>query len=146
MQNDALVGNGHQPFRRPISRHRTASGESGLHEPAIVGDGVLDVPLALKKAPQKFPKLLRCLFIPFWVVRQAENIVHRHLIEIRQPNENIRGDIPLSQLVVAVYLLRTVQIFGELPLLQIPVLPQIPYALVHAITSGIRIPHCILLY
>ncbi len=40
--------------------------------------------------------------------------------------KNIRRDIPLSKLIVAVDLLRTVQKIGQLPLLHIPILTQIP--------------------
>ena len=77
------------------------------------------------------------LFVLFWVIGQAEEIVRGHLIETGQPDQHIRGNIPLAQLVVAVDLLGAIQDLCQMLLLQIPVLPEVPYSLVHGITSGI---------
>jgi hypothetical protein len=77
------------------------------------------------------------LFVLFGVVCQAQDVVSGNLIEAGQAYQYIGGDIPLSQLVVTIYLLGTVQKFREMLLLQVPILPQIPNPLVHGITSGI---------
>lgn len=77
------------------------------------------------------------LLISLWVVGQPKEVVYRNMIKIGQPDKNIRGNIPLAELVVAVNLLRTVEIFGELALLQIVVLTKVPYPMVHEITSAI---------
>ena len=41
------------------------------------------------------------LFVLFWVIGQVEEIVRGHQRETGQPDQHIRGNIPLAQLVVA---------------------------------------------
>ena len=59
------------------------------------------------------------------------------MIQFRQPDQNFGWNIALTKLVIAVYLLRTIQILRKLPLFQIAVFPQIAYTLIQAITSKI---------
>ena len=76
-------------------------------------------------------------FVSFGIVGKSEDIVRGYLVKIRQPDQNISWNIPLAQLVVAVDTLGAVQYLGELPLLQIPVLPKIFDSLIHGITPWI---------
>lgn len=68
----------------------------------------------------------------------SQQIINRNVVEIGKPNQNIRGDVTLSQLVVAVNLLGTVQEIRKLTLLQIVILPQVPNPLVHGITPVVE--------
>ena len=65
-------------------------------------------------------------FLYFGVFTDAKDIVHRNLVKGGQLNQNIRGNVPLTKLVVAVDLLGAVQALGQILLGQIPILPQIP--------------------
>ena len=65
-------------------------------------------------------------FYLFRVIGYSENIINGNMIKCGKLYKNIRRDIPLSKLIVAVDLLRTVQKIGQLPLLHIPILTQIP--------------------
>lgn len=65
----------------------------------------------------------RDLFIRLGVIGQTEKIIHRNTVQFGKLDQNIGGDIPLTQLVVAVYLLRAVEILGQMPLLPVPVFP-----------------------
>ena len=67
----------------------------------------------LGKSPQNInnapiPRRNGALFISFWIVGQSQNVVHRHVVIQRQLNQNIRRNVPLTKLVVAVSLLGTV--------------------------------------
>lgn len=77
------------------------------------------------------------LLIPLRVGSESKEIIHGNAVKVSQFDQNVGGNIPLSQLVVAVDLLGAVQIFGQLPLLQVPILPQIPYPLIHTITPDL---------
>ena len=77
------------------------------------------------------------LFVLLWVIGQAQDIVRRDMVELRQADQDICGDVSLTQFVVAVDLLGAVQVFRQVLLIQVPVLSQIPYPLVHGITSTI---------
>ena len=81
--------------------------------------------------------LCAVLFVALGIIRQTEDVVHGYLIEIGQAYENISGNVPLAQLVVAVDLMGAVELFGQMTLLQILVLPQIADSLVHGITSWV---------
>lgn len=63
------------------------------------------------------------LFILLWVIGQAQDIVRRDMVELRQADQHICGDVPLAKLVVAVDLLGAVQVFCQMLLLQVPILP-----------------------
>ena len=56
------------------------------------------------------------------------------MIKLRQPNENIGGDIPLTELIVAVDTLRTIQILRNFALLQVMIFSEIANSLIHQIT------------
>lgn len=45
--------------------------------------------------------------ISFWIVCQTENVIHRDIVKLRKLNQNIRRDISLTKLVIAVNLLGT---------------------------------------
>ena len=45
------------------------------------------------------------LFLYIRVVGESKDEVYRHVVEDRQLYQNIRGDISLAKLIVAVYLL-----------------------------------------
>ena len=77
------------------------------------------------------------LFVLLWVIGQAQDIVCGDLVESGEPDQNIRRDVSLTQFVVAVDLLGTIQHFSQMLLLQIPVFSQIADPLVHGITSTI---------
>ena len=77
------------------------------------------------------------LLISLWVVGQPQKVVHRNMIKIGQPDKNVRGNIPLTQLVVAVNLLGAVQIVCQLPLPQVIVLAKVTDSLIHIITPAI---------
>ena len=65
-------------------------------------------------------------------VTQAQNIVCRRTIEFGQADQHIRWNIPLTQFIVAVDLLRTVQNFCHLLLRHIRIFAQIPDSPVQA--------------
>ena len=48
------------------------------------------------------------LFVLLWIVGQTQNIVGGYLIKVGKADEHIRGNVPLAQLIVAVYALGTV--------------------------------------
>ena len=87
------------------------------------------------------------LFVLPRIVGKSEYIVDRDLIKMRQAYEYLARDISLPELIITVHLLRAVQVIGQLALLQIPVLSQIPNSRVHDTTSiGISIVYRVLLY
>lgn len=42
------------------------------------------------------------LFIAFWVVGEAENVVDRHIVVKGKFDKNVGGDVAIAQLVIAV--------------------------------------------
>lgn len=77
-----------------------------LHPPTSLSEG--------GKKPQiyKAKKHRRkggALFIALGVIGKAKQIIYGYAVKLRKPDEHIGGDIPLPQLVVAVYLLRAIQ-------------------------------------
>ena len=48
------------------------------------------------------------LFIALWIRGQPQKVVHRYIIKIRKTDQNVGGNIPLPQLVIAVDLLRAI--------------------------------------
>ena len=70
------------------------------------------------------------LFQPFRIVADTENIIHRHPVKIRKPDQYFRRNVSLPEFVVAVNLLRAMQRFRQFPLRQIPILTQITYPLI----------------
>jgi len=77
------------------------------------------------------------LFEPLGIVGHAQKVIYGDIVKAGEPDQHVRRDIPLSQFIIAVDLLGTVQKFGKLALLQVPVFPEIPYPTVHNITSHI---------
>ena len=79
----------------------------------------------------------RCLFVAFGIVSLAQQIIYGNVVKICQSDQDICGNITLPQFIIAIDLLGTVEKFGNLPLLQVTIFPQIPNPLVHSITSGL---------
>jgi len=50
----------------------------------------------------------RCLFVAVRVSGETEEVVHRNTIKLREADQDISRDIPLTELIIAVDLLRTV--------------------------------------
>ena len=61
------------------------------------------------------------LYISLWVISQSKKIIYGYPVKVCQLYQNRCGDIPLIQLIIAVYLLRAVQVGGNLPLLNISI-------------------------
>ena len=64
-------------------------------------------------------------FLQFLFIRSVQNIVHRHVVKIRQFNENLRGNIQFPALVIAIYALTARQDLAHFLLRQISVFPQV---------------------
>lgn len=78
---------------------------------------------------QDFPPVSSAAFpggVRLTPVRQAQQIVRAHLIELGQPDQNIGGDIPFPRFIIGVAHLRALQIGRQILLKQIGVLPQVP--------------------
>lgn len=67
--------------------------------PALTGWGIL-YPKNLMKADASF--------VPFRIFGLSQKVINGHVIEIGQFNKHAGGNVPLSQFVVAVNLLRTI--------------------------------------
>lgn len=64
----------------------------------------------------------------------TEEVIDRYVIEIREFDKDISGDVPLAQFIITVDLLGTVKIICYLTLFQIFVFPQIPDPAIHDTT------------
>lgn len=74
------------------------------------------------------------LSIPLRIFGLTQQIVNGNVVKIGEFDQYIRGNVPLAHLIVAVDPLGTVEIFRQLPLLQVVIFPQITDSLVHKIT------------
>lgn len=83
------------------------------------------------------------LLFPGWsgVVGQTQDEVRGDLVELGKLDEKLRGDVPLAGFVELILGLRQMKKLGDLPLRQVAVLPQIPYALIvtHGASFDIRL-------
>ena len=59
----------------------------------------------------------------FWIICYTKNIIGGNMVERREPDQHLGRYIALSKLIVAVDLLRAVQIQRKLFLLQIMIFP-----------------------
>ena len=73
------------------------------------------------------------LSVCFRLVRPVQQIIHGHIIKIREADQNSRGNIHVAALVIAVDALAARKELSHFPLRQISVLPQCADPLVHAI-------------
>ena len=64
-------------------------------------------------------------------VRAPKQVVRRGPVEIRQANQDVRGDVPQAQLVVAICLPRAGKHLGNCLLRQISVFPQVANSSIH---------------
>ena len=80
---------------------------------------------------KKAPLARAVLFVSPGIIGQPENVVYGHIVEIGETDENIRGNVPLTQLVVAVCALRAIEIVCHFPLLQVSVFPKVAEPLIH---------------
>lgn len=56
------------------------------------------------------------LLISEGILGLSKEIINGHIIKICETDQHIRGNIPLTQLIVAVGTLRTIEIFSKLSL------------------------------
>ena len=84
------------------------------------------------KAPGDFCLILyQMLFVSEGIVGEAQKVIRGDMVEVRKADQNLRGDVPLTHLIVAVNALRTVEIFRQLPLFQVVIFPQVPDSLIY---------------
>ena len=66
------------------------------------------------------------LSVDFFLVGAFQDIIHAHLVKIRQGTEHLRGDHPLTAFIIGVGALRIPKRIADFLLGHIAVFPQIP--------------------
>jgi hypothetical protein len=82
------------------------------------------------KDPQNATAGLFAVSSSFGILTLTEQVVHRNVIEIRQANQHVGGDVSGAQLVTRVANLRTAEDLGDVCLCEIVVFPKISDLLV----------------
>ena len=71
-------------------------------------------------------------------VGATEKVVGAGAVEIRQTDEDVGWDVALAHLIVRIADLRAPQIFRQILLPQVAVLPQVADALIHTLCSFVQ--------
>lgn len=65
---------------------------------------------------QKMRAIFSLSFFYFWIIADAENVIHGHVVKDGKLDQNVGWNVSLPELVIAVYLLRAIQGLGHFPL------------------------------